>query len=129
MIQLHNIPNCKYCLVAAYLVAKAATPASPSAPLFLTTAGRPLSPVGVRALMRVARHARGAPPSAKVTVHSLRRSGAWAVTGEGIPRADVMSHGININQHGSKKSYPGSNCHSDICTYRPILADKDHTQA
>ena len=94
IIPVHNIPNCKYCPVAAYLAAKAATPASPSAPLFLTTAGRPLTPAGVGALMRVALDARGTPPSEKVTVHSLRRSGARAAAGEGISRSEVMTHGM-----------------------------------
>ena len=94
VIPIHRILHCKYCPVAAYLAAKAANPAPPSAPLFLTTTSRPLTAPGLAVFMRTALNIAGrGPGGGKVTAHSLRRSGARAAATGGCGRPDVMLHG------------------------------------
>ena len=93
VIPLHVIPGSRYCPVGAYLAARAATPADRDSPLFLTSEGRPLTPAGLGALMRVALTLTGAPRQPGVTVYILRRSGARAAAGAGAPREDVITHG------------------------------------
>ena len=94
VIPVHRIPNCKYCPVAAYLAARAATQAPLTAPLFLTSTGSPLTPHGLAALMRTALNLLGRDTGGgKVTPHSLRRSGATAAARWGAGRTDVMTHG------------------------------------
>ena len=94
IIPVHRIPDCKYCPVDAYLAAKASTPAPLSAPLFLIGSGRPLTPTGLAGLMRTALNVVGRRPGGgKVTVHSLRRSGARAAATGDCGRSDVMLHG------------------------------------
>ena len=93
IIPIQRSLDSPYCPVAALLAARAATPAPPMAPLFISSTGRPLTPHGVTTLMRVALTALGHPAATSATVHSLRRSGARGVAGEGEDPDSVMAHG------------------------------------
>ena len=76
------------------MAAKAAYGAGPQAPPFLTSAGTPLTAPGLAALMRTALDLAGRDTRArKITVHSLRRSGACSAAGGGSAHSDVMTHG------------------------------------
>ena len=94
VLPIHRVPNSRYCPVAAYLAAKAATPAHDSAPLFITTTGRSLTTQGLTALIRAALAALRHPAAATVTVHSLRRSGACCAAEGGVDRVSIMTHAI-----------------------------------
>ena len=93
VLPVHRAPNSRYCPVACYLAARAATPAPASGPLFINTQGRPLTAQGVCALMRAALRNHGHPAANYVTVHSLRRSGACCAAQAGEGPSHLTTHG------------------------------------
>ena len=93
IIPIHRVPNSRYCPVAAVIAARSAVPAPLSAPLFLTSKGRPLTAYGLTGIMRSGLAAAGHPSPGLITLHSLRRSGAQAAALAGEGQDQLMTHG------------------------------------
>ena len=70
IIPVHRSADSRYCPVAAYMAAKAATPAGPLSPLFVTTTGCPLTVGGVTGLLRMGLRFLNWPLADRATVHS-----------------------------------------------------------
>ena len=93
-IRILRAPSSPYCPVLALRRAAALAPAGRGAPLFiLPSTGRPLTPSLLTGVMRAALRRRRSPVADRVTVHSLRRTGAHLASNYGATQADVMTHG------------------------------------
>ena len=83
----------KYCPVAAWLQYIHRLPLDPDAPALMLSPIHPLTPQKLNAYMRVILGILALPEANKVTVHSLRRSGAQAAAANGATKDDLMIHG------------------------------------
>ena len=93
-LEVHKIHNSSYCPVAACHEAWRLAPASPNSLLFLSpTSGYPLTAPGLAAAMRAGLRTLGACDADRVSVHSLRRTGAHLADRAGATLPDLMHHG------------------------------------
>ena len=83
----------KYCPVAAWLRYTLRVPLDPDAPALMLSPVVPLTPQKLNAYMRTTLAMLALPEASKVTVHSLRRSGAQAAAANGASREHLMIHG------------------------------------
>ena len=83
----------KYCPVNAWLQYIHRVPLDPDAPALMLSPSAPLTAQKLNAYMRVTLGALALPDADKVTVHSLRRSGAQAAAANGASREHLMIHG------------------------------------
>ena len=85
--------NSKYCPVDAWLRYIHRVPLDLEAPAIMLSQTVPLTAQKLNAYMRVILASLGLPAADKVTVHSLRRSGAQAAAANGATRDQLMIHG------------------------------------
>ena len=83
----------KYCPVAAWLDYTNRVPLDMDAPALMLSPAVPLTAPKLNAYMRAILASLSLPDADKVTVHSLRRSGAQAAAGHGASREQLMIHG------------------------------------
>ena len=83
----------RYCPVTAWTEYVRRVPLDPEAPAFMLSPSSPLTPIRLNSYMRVILGSLGLPQADKVTVHSLRRSGAQAAAANGATREHLMIHG------------------------------------
>ena len=82
-----------YCPVKAWLEYTSRVPLDPDAPAFMLNPSTPLTAPRLNSYMRVILTKLSLPNADKVTVHSLRRSGAQAAAAHGASREQLMIHG------------------------------------
>ena len=83
----------RYCPVKAWRDYITRVPLDVEAPAFMFSSTLPLTPQKLNSYMRVILTTLGLPQADKVTVHSLRRSGAQAAAAHGASREQLMIHG------------------------------------
>ena len=113
----------KYCPVAAWLDYVQRLPLDPDAPAFILSPSSPLTPDRLNAYMRAILASLDLPEADKVTVHSLRRSGAQAAAANGASREQLMIHGTwastAINSYVPQRLYTRS--YSNVSNVWPII--------
>ena len=83
----------KYCPVMAWQDYVNRVPLDPDSPAFMFSSTAPITSQKLNAYMRPILAALSLPDADKVTVHSLRRSGAQAAAAYGATREQLMIHG------------------------------------
>ena len=87
-------PSNPYCPVEAYKWATGVAPAAPNAPIFINPdTNRTLTAQQCNSLLQVAAIALRHPRGNRVTLHSLRRSGARLCAFHGVSESDIKCHG------------------------------------
>ena len=98
-----------YCPVRAWRQYVSTVSLDPSAPAFMLSDHVPLTPQKLTSYLRATLAAIGFEQAHKVTVHSLRRSGAQECARRGVPQDQLMQHGtwssLAINQYVPLKLY------------------------
>ena len=88
----------KYCPVTAWHAYIQALPLPSGAPAFMLTAAKPLTANRLNCYLRTTLTAIGLPQAARVTVHSLRRSGVQECARRRALEAHLMAHGTWASQ-------------------------------
>ena len=109
-VQIPILPiTSPYCPVTAWRQMLDLCYLDPEAPAFMLAPDRPLTPQKLNSYLRATLGVVGFQDAHKVTVHSLRRSGAQECARRGVPQDQLMQHGtwssMAINNYVPLKLY------------------------
>ena len=94
VIPVAAAPGSPYCPVAACRSAVSLAPASPDSPIFLWPGGRhPLTAPQLTGMLKTVLRRLGHPAWSRLTLHSLRHTGATLALGHGATLPEIMDHG------------------------------------